>query len=741
MKLPTIGATSGVVRAPDYSSYAQAYAQGSNNELQAKKTQTNQMVQAGQYGVQVADATSKTLRKRQEASAQEEALAKQEINNAQYNEATASKANATNDFELNIKGKEQIDMAYVNEEIKVSRFRTETQPDGSVIEVPITKANARDVYPSMEKLADQNATLDASLLIEDVNLRNEWLQKNQLADATKNVNTTLSFRKQREALIKKEQIIGIDNQILAGNFESAMELAVDFQGTPENVASQVAKVKKQAELSHYDKAVTQGNLPELKRSLAYLETKTSANLTSDEQRLNKNMIQGAIKKIETQRERAVEQTTAQTNVELKKMTNILSSGKPIKPSSVMQLVDKVKFEQASGVKPTETRVEAIRKFQRAIEMNPEITEFGLTSHTEQADLITKLTNEADTVEEYDRLAVYESAYQQNQTARRNDRVQASNDEGNTIMKPLERDNTGLITADSWKGRESNAMVTDSKHNVDGSPLLTKAESVVFRKDYNAKTTIKKVEQLNSISSSMDRKGSNRLWKQVAGEGDESMAMAGDFISEGQPEIAHKYLKGLEIMQNRGESMKGYKAEGVQYVSSKIGNNFAGSSRLHKRSMQATEAIYAGLLADAQDYSGVFNEDLADRAVEMAIGNTAEIGGAHVILPERDMASETFKDFTSSFTYEYTAQTQGGLENYPSPRKISQLQYEIDSGKVILNMAGKNSYFLFSVADGKNLQGKDGKAYRLEYNTDRLDAFPNAKVKTKLSTDFPNREAY
>jgi hypothetical protein len=75
---------------------------------------------------------------------------------------------------------------------------------------------------------------------------------------------------------------------------------------------------------------------------------------------------------------------------------------------------------------------------------------------------------------------------------------------------------------------------------------------------------------------------------------------------------------------------------------RIGNAYRGNPKAANQALQAVRAFYAGESANQGNYTGVYDSDIGEKAINSVIGNVVEMNKSYVI-PPRNMDETTFKD--------------------------------------------------------------------------------------------------
>lgn len=334
----------------------------------------------------------------------------------------------------------------------------------------------------------------------------------------------------------------------------------------------------------------------------------------------------------------------------------------------------------------------------------------------QESLMSRLEAEQSkglTPERADEYASVKRAHEKIKRQAQEDPLMLYAQQGYTEIEPLQyTDDNGNINlnsfADSLAKRQEIAAMAGQHYNVDASPI-TKQEaqsiaSIMQELDYE--------QQSEFISKTVEGLGDDSVavFEQISKNGGTVLAWAGGVKSSGGDPL--HILRGQQLRKENKlltPTGKDFERYAMLETEGAYSNPAARAAAIN-----AAKSAYASLAYNAGEVEQVLDEDLADRALQIATGGLVEYGGSMISsgkkipAPIYGMTQGQFNDFIEDFRPHYF--DMAGTDTLAPGITKEKLAELISEAEVDLVDRGHGRYLIQKGSDF--IMNEDGKPYQL-----------------------------
>lgn len=598
----------------------------------------------------------------------------------------------------------------IPEGIDVKTTETVVDSMGNDVEVMRERIPAYEVYPQMRSQYQRKVNSATAKDITSSSARAVWSSQMDERSKKENHKIVMQTEEAQNNQIRDAQNSDIKTSLMGRDYESAMLTAQNYHGSDSERKAQVDKVKYIAEFDTYNSSMSTDNMSGMKNSLEVLQNKNYKGSLNEVQRLA--TINQLKSKIGQNKSRTTASHIASVGIlgyEIDSTINDLESGKNINPEDINRLYGQMDASMKSGSAKGVAWEKRKFEFNTLVNLQPALAEFRTINEVSRDTALREMRDSADSWEDHYKVDLFESADKEATKALREDPLAYAEETGIVKLKPLEIDEGGRISSQSLKSRVLSAEASDSRYGKKTqTDLFTNSEmgSIVY--GLNQASDNEKLQFVSDISSNLSPEQATRVWSQLASQGGSGYAILGDMISEQEVTGARMMLTGQSVIKNNPEVLGDWDSKMKPQLLTSMGNAFSSSPETRGMMMQGIKDVYAGLSMRDHDLSGEYNEARMKEAQRLVVGNTYQIGGSTIPLPERSMQPDTFDIFLRDMDVSYV-RTLGGIDGYDSVSANGELKDKLRNGEILLIATGKNQYVLFDAERRSYLRRSDNKS--------------------------------
>lgn len=250
------------------------------------------------------------------------------------------------------------------------------------------------------------------------------------------------------------------------------------------------------------------------------------------------------------------------------------------------------------------------------------------------------------------------------------------------------------------------------------PILTKIEQERLTKAFTDMPADQKTALVSNIVRSLG-KDSIKTLNSLSAKNGATLALGGQLVMDGAPEVAESIFLGQQVMLNNKEIMP-KESDFSMELETNLGTAYMQNPLQRATVSKAIKAVYADLSRNDGDLSGVMDSDRMKKATEMVTGGLINYesgrwswGGAssRIEPPVRGMTSEAFEDWVDNLKPE-DIDAMGG-SNMASKNVLKLLKD--DAELISVRVEGKQNPVYIIRTESGAIGNKDGTApFYLEY---------------------------
>lgn len=337
-------------------------------------------------------------------------------------------------------------------------------------------------------------------------------------------------------------------------------------------------------------------------------------------------------------------------------------------------------------------------------------EFAGMSPNARGLAIAEMKRDANNVEQLELIKSLERMNKNMASAQRDDIVTYAAQQG--VVNDLEPIDFSSDVTQQLQNRRD-VMDQIEVHYGKQNSGLTKVEISTFREKLTQGSVQQQAALLGQIVTGYGEK-SLEVFDDLAKTGAVQQAFAGSLIQEGNPEAARLILTGLDLKKNKNiplPSSNEFNAANQDLMPTYTDPGMRGEIA------KAANSVYAAMAAEAGDFSGEFNPDLYEKAIEqvtnggsITVGGGLFGGGSKIEPPRKGIDADEFEDWMKNLT-DADIQEMGGFQHMDEGAAAALQDYQ-------LTTAGRGQYHVSAIVDGELIPvlDKSGNPFVLDYET-------------------------
>lgn len=434
-----------------------------------------------------------------------------------------------------------------------------------------------------------------------------------------------------------------------------------------------------------------------------------------------------IKQLKIQQDAASKEQSRQIKLQVSRAEDSIDKGLPLDPSIVDSL----------NISATNTNDKSVLKEIRRLEVKNRITQdFVRLTPLEQENAIRilgdsdlELSNHLKKVHDNVKAGIKKDPYAQAIAMGIMDNPEALDFDGDI--------------GPQLSARLANTAIAERRLGTKMMPM-TNQELDALQEKFEASSYQDRAALAGDLVSGLGSKSTD-VFKELNKRGSGTLAFAGLLATEGNLDLATQVFRGQDLRKTNKDMIPQFTADAREVEEDILGEYAIAGQR--SATITAAQNIYLSLSAQENDYSGEFNEDRYEKALQMASnGGKIEYNDSEIEAPVRGMDDDDFQDWIDGISVEDINRLGGihalGTDQYTSILKKSNLK-NIGRGQYMVVVP---TLVAGDVME-KPLLRNDGELFILDYhklnsneaNVDtEVDEAPNKLAEEFVSTEVKKK---
>lgn len=608
----------------------------------------------------------------------------------------------------------------IPEDIEYRRYDEVSDEDGNLVEVERQQIPMYEVFPQMYKTESDRQIQAQGGRIGPTSFRAAWEREvKQVGDEGYTRAITNSAKAQNESL-RKMQFAGVEKALLERNYDVAMDIADQYNGTDEQRRSLKQDIRKQTEMDEYNDYMSEEDLPNMVSALGTLQNEEYDRELDSKGRLTYvKALKSAINTLKAKDTSAIKTEFKLLRDEGDAVVQGIKKGDVFDTSYVTDILGR--YEAAMRLDPDGMAVSA-RHLGQAINWMPEIREFMLKPELARDEHIRQVKGAGRTsAERAEFAAVLESTNAHVKSAINADAISFGDSLGLIKLTPIDTTSPQNI-ASSIGGRVA-SHETMLREYGKSQGYLTKNEATEFSQQLRALPLDQRAETLGILHQTLGAK-SMTLWEQLRENGAGTFAVAGQVFSEGDPNTSMMILRGSDVRAESPEVLANIKQDYLPEIHSQLNGAYAVNPKYQGAMVDSVLDVYAAMSNDARDMSGEMDTKRLDAAIQQVTGGLETYNDWTIEPPYRGAPSDTISNWIGSKAPWYLPAatrsglspdyitTMGGVVGFTPQEALDDLR----SGRSVLQSKGKGQYSVYIPDLGGYWKNETtGKNFTLQYD--------------------------
>lgn len=615
----------------------------------------------------------------------------------QTQEASAQLQKADADFQKQFGGRD----FFSGDELTGSVATTKNQ---SRSQIP-----ASEVYPKMLEDHFKDRIKETASLIENDLARRAWVMEAEATALVRVTNASVKANQAYQKEVKAQQVGEFNSALQDGNTTLAMTIANNMLAPESEKEEYREKARIAGEVNIYENVIAEQDYEGIQEALSHLmqpyeEYKEKGGHLSPDQR------------------QIVRASLSREKARIDALRNAKTSADY---SAVKGRMERAKKQMLEGI-PVDTKL--------LFEINEQIVALqGQTGGTNREDLVewNIVMDASDLIAETSKhgfnererlLEEFRTAGQGHtyfnevyRIARANHKAQTKNERNDLIgtaievghkVTPLDLENP----VESLKQRMTEYQELSSIYGVKGS-ILSDDEAFQLGEVFKELTARESVEVYTTVYEALGERESLKFFEHVGLRSDSNVGIIGEMVTRdrGNVDVARILIEGDKFLAENKDEYSPIRTDVRGAIIDTLSDLYTFDPIRHGAIKNAAESIYVGLAFRNGTGFETVDEDLAERAVEMANGPILNHAGNAINAPSFDMDQDTFEEILEYRYPLYEIENSGGVQGMSPSELLEGLRNE----KFTMQSIGPGEYLI--KAGGIPLAAKDGSAFIMNFN--------------------------